>query len=390
MDVITYSLREDQADSDRYYREIAVFAREVTAAARDALGPLVSDYRSFLAAAGREPLRSKTEYLLELMTLGTLWHVYIGSAMRTPAVPRRLLAGLSALRRKFGRFRRVVDPLRGCLTGLFLRPAKPAVRLPAIDLHGLNRLLAWLAAADIFYYEAQRLRPWGDFFTRLSPPVTAAKLESVIDFAAWFEARGAAVLDRYTRNIDTFRRQNCSRWREDSILRCRRPVEYHLNMVGAEMLNQCFRPAFAAAGSRTVLLPACMCLRPNGGCRAKPAGPGYRCAGCTETCRVKRLTELGKTHQFDVYIVPHQSSLFRLETTDAMREGKTGAVGVACVTSLLSGGWMLRAMGIPAQCVLLDYCGCRGHWHSEGIPTDLNTKQLLAVLQTAAPASVAN
>jgi hypothetical protein len=29
--------------------------------------------------------------------------------------------------------------------------------------------------------------------------------------------------------------------------------------------------------------------------------------------------------------------------------------------------------------VLLDYCGCRYHWHKAGIPTDINFDQLLQV-----------
>jgi len=29
---------------------------------------------------------------------------------------------------------------------------------------------------------------------------------------------------------------------------------------------------------------------------------------------------------------------------------------------------------------LLDYCGCRYHWHKQGIPTDINLRQLLHVL----------
>jgi hypothetical protein len=58
----------------------------------------------------------------------------------------------------------------------------------------------------------------------------------------------------------------------------------------------------------------------------------------------------------------------------------TGVVGVACVLNLISGGWLLDGMGISAQCVLLDYCGCKNHWSRENIPTEINIKQLKKVL----------
>ena len=54
--------------------------------------------------------------------------------------------------------------------------------------------------------------------------------------------------------------------------------------------------------------------------------------------------------------------------------------GVSCVLTNISGGWETRALGTPAQGVLLDYCGCSWHWHEKGIPTDVNVGQLLHVL----------
>jgi hypothetical protein len=31
--------------------------------------------------------------------------------------------------------------------------------------------------------------------------------------------------------------------------------------------------------------------------------------------------------------------------------------------------------------VLLDYCGCKRHWHNEGIPTDINMDKLKQLLE---------
>ena len=60
---------------------------------------------------------------------------------------------------------------------------------------------------------------------------------------------------------------------------------------------------------------------------------------------------------------------------------KVGVVGVACMLNLFTGGYEMKDLNIPAQCVLLDRCGCKQHWHPEGIPTSLDRQQLLQTLR---------
>ena len=57
-----------------------------------------------------------------------------------------------------------------------------------------------------------------------------------------------------------------------------------------------------------------------------------------------------------------------------------GVVSVDCLTTLVGGGWELKRYGVPAQCVLLDYCGCKKHWHPEGIQTDLDIQEMKRVV----------
>ncbi|WLD29947.1 MULTISPECIES: DUF116 domain-containing protein [unclassified Clostridioides] len=54
-----------------------------------------------------------------------------------------------------------------------------------------------------------------------------------------------------------------------------------------------------------------------------------------------------------------------------------GIIGVACVLNLISGGWKVKNFGFVPQCVVLDYCGCKNHWHEKGIVTDINVDRLL-------------
>ncbi|WP_278244952.1 hypothetical protein [[Clostridium] dakarense] len=45
--------------------------------------------------------------------------------------------------------------------------------------------------------------------------------------------------------------------------------------------------------------------------------------------------------------------------------------------NLISGGLKAKSLGYIPQCVVLDYCGCKSHWHTDGITTDINIKRLL-------------
>jgi hypothetical protein len=63
--------------------------------------------------------------------------------------------------------------------------------------------------------------------------------------------------------------------------------------------------------------------------------------------------------------------------------GSIGIVGVSCPLTITTGGWETKDLGVPAQGVMLDYCGCPWHWHKEGIMTDINFQQLLQVLDVA-------
>jgi hypothetical protein len=54
---------------------------------------------------------------------------------------------------------------------------------------------------------------------------------------------------------------------------------------------------------------------------------------------------------------------------------------VACLLNILAGGYEMRARRIPSQCVLLDYPGCEKHWRRDAIPTRVNEKRLVRILE---------
>jgi hypothetical protein len=383
MNVITYSLRDGQRRSETYYREIAAFTDEVLAEAEGRAGALMGAFRIYRHQIDHEAHGSRLEYVFQLLTLGVLWRVYAGDALGLTRMPQRMLSSLVRWRTKEGYLKPAVDFLRGVLGSLFLLPdtnhsAAPSV--PALD--HLGRLLDWLAAAGDFDQEVKRLRRWRDFLAGQPPQELAESLAVVTSFAAWFESRSQAVLGRYTPHVERFLAETHPnyRWREDAIFCGRRRVEYHLNMIGTEIMNRAFREAFLDTERRVVLVPPCMKGQPDDQCEARDTPFGARCAGCTPGCRVHQLTRLGEKHGFEVLLMPHELSVFSTGVVKPVEGDAVGIVGVSCVLTNASGGWETKDLGIPAQGVLLDYCGCRYHWHKEGIPTDINFDQLLRVL----------
>jgi hypothetical protein len=115
-------------------------------------------------------------------------------------------------------------------------------------------------------------------------------------------------------------------------------------------------------------------------CLATDTPYGQLCAACTSSCRVHQATKLGEKHGFQVLVMPHELSVFSNNSLQPTSNHATGVVGVSCPLTNVTGGWETRALGIPAQGLPLDYCGCSWHWHETGIATDINFKQLLAVI----------
>jgi len=383
VEVITYSLRDGQEHSDEYYRGVAAFTDEVLAEAEDRTRTAVTSLRTHLQQTGREVPRTRAEYHIEILTLGVLWRVYAGDVLHLAKAPRRVLARLADLRQRAGPLKPAVDFLRGLLAALCLSPdGRHAIDVPAPTLAHLDQLLGWMAATGDFNEDVKRLRGWRDFLMSQPPEEATSCLAAAISFAAWFEARSQAALGQYTPHVERFLAEThpSYRWREDAIFCGRQRVEYHLNMVGTEILNRAFREPFLRTERKLVLLPPCMKAQPDHRCRAQPTPFGARCAGCTPDCRVHQLTELGKAHGFGTLILPDELSVFSSGTVKPMDDERTGIIGVSCVLTNVSGGWETRTLGIPAQGVLLDYCGCSWHWHEKGIPTDVNLGQLLRVL----------
>jgi hypothetical protein len=276
-----------------------------------------------------------------------------------------------------------------CLLASVDDPWEPGSPTPS--LADLERLLTWLAATGEYDEEVTRLEPWGDFLA--SDPLLAEwALAELVLFAMEFEDAAEATLGAYTAGVERFLRHDlpAHRWREDLVQCGRRRAEYHLNMVGAEILNRAWREAFERAPRKVVVIPACMRLLPDERCRAeREEGGQLRCTGCAPRCPVAELRAVAARAGAEVVAVKHGSDFGRLVRAPALRGEGTAIVGVACVPGLVGAGWKARAAGLPAQCVLLEYSGCEAHWRAEGVPTRIHLGELARILgleRAAAPA----
>jgi hypothetical protein len=390
---IPYDLRAGQVSSEGYFSSIQGFAEEAVADVEDCAAGWLDGYAEHVAVLYGETPRSRGEHAVEYLTLGLLMERYLGAAQASPYLLLPLLSWLCRLRRRFVPLKASIDALRGWLAGTFL---VPHVGLPARNggpgLSGLRRLRRWLRATGEFKDEVKRLENWAGYVAELPEPARAACLAGALEAFRRFRGRALDRLGPFTRGHGRFVSERLPgyRMREDELLCGKSEAEYHLNMIGAEIMNWGFRPAYDRAQRKVVLVPGCMRRLDAESCKARVDALDITCTGCSPRCNVARLTDLGRQHGFEVFIVPHSTRFSAWLERWRGRDG-TALVAAACLPHLVPGGYEMRELGLAAQCVPLDFCGCRKHWHPEGIPTNLNESRLLDVVDGRArpdPASL--
>ncbi|MBL0175479.1 MAG: DUF116 domain-containing protein [Ignavibacteria bacterium] len=380
--ISTYSLRADNFTADEFYGDLALFTDETLLRLR-VLEAWVASFRAHRANEGAEETRSSGEYLYELLALGVYWQEYGAKALGTARPSTALLHFLVRQRRRFPSIKDGIDALRGRLGGLLLHREVRGGVAPVPAPAELRKLVRWLDATGDFREEALRLNNWVKYFATLPAGECALVLMELMRIIRWFRTAADATLHAYTSGVDSFADTVAERYRfrEDRVFCGRRSVEYHLSMVGAEIMNRAFRGDFLAAPRKLVGVPGCMRIRTKETCEAAVDAAGdLRCTGCTKSCRVFRLSEMTRKHGAEVVIIPHSTNFSQWAERKGL-EGRDAIVGVACVPALIAGGLELKANGVPAQCVFLDYSGCRNHWDAKGIVTDLDERQLRRILE---------
>ncbi|MGB9978901.1 DUF116 domain-containing protein [Methanobacterium sp.] len=378
METITYSLKGNQKDSNKYYKEIKSFTYEVLNEFESFETDTIFDFISYIKKMDMTGIRSYDEYIFEFLMLGVFWRIYGVRAAHLDKNPQKILENLVKERNQNELAKETIDIIRGMIMKPFLLSENSDT--PDLTLINFEKLLAYLKAAGDFNQELRRLEIWKDFLETKTPEIASEYLANAFLFADWFEYKSKLVLGQYTANVNKFLAEKYHEhlFQEDLIFCGRKEVEYHLNMVGAEIMNRAFKKEFEKRPRKALILPSCMKFSAGPKCRAQDTNLGLRCTKCSKNCNVNELTKMGDEYGFEVYIVSHESSAFSKSTKKDRNE--LGIIGVACVSNLIAGGWKAGSLGIPAQCVLLDYSSCKNHWDEEGFPTSINLNQLMKLL----------
>ncbi len=381
MDVITYSLSAGQETSEQYYSEISTFTDKVLLKGRSLLQAAIDDHQVKMYS---ERNTFFEEGLLEILAFGVYWRLYSKPALEMKKTAAELLAAINRLRDTKVKVKFVLNYVKGILSTLLISKINYCTNAPIPDLQGIEKLIIFLKATGEFNQEVKRFESWLEYFRQIGVDETRQVMTTAISFGDWFQKESTGVLMKFTPKVQHFLNNKLSshKWKEDYIFCSSRAVEYHLNMVGAEIMNRIYHDDFLKRKDRVLMLPHCMTNPVQGKCKAAAVGKGYICKACSEVCQVNSISKFGSQNKLKVMLVPHESSIASTKTDQSLFTGSSGVIGVSCVLNLISGGWMLEEKGAIPQCVLLDYCGCRNHWHERGIPTRLNEKQLMKLIDT--------
>jgi hypothetical protein len=379
---LIYDLRLGHEISDEFYEKTARFSEQLLAEIEARGGTFLNRYTPYVQEYLREAPRSRGDYALDLLTLGLALGRYGGAAERSPGWAVAMAQEFLWLRRESFLMKPVADLARAVVARFFLAAganARPATR--PFTTEQLPRIIDWLQATGEFEQETMRLNNCRSFLATLDRAEASRWMEVAVEAFYWFEGEAAEALGAYTSGVAEFlatARDGCG-LREDLVLREKRAVEYHLGMVAAEIMNRGLREEFDRTPRKVVLVPACMRGRNAAGCQARVEGTDMTCSGCDPNCAVNRMTRRMRELGAAVYLVPHTTGFSRW-LDRWQREPEVGVAAVACLLNILPGGYAMRARRISAQCVPLDYPGCRKHWNSEGIPTGVNEERLVRIV----------
>lgn len=384
MNAPTYSLGQSAASGESYLDVVRRLTDRVVKSGA-ILRPVIDAYAEFLEVNGREGGRSEIEYLLEALTLGVMWRARGAEANAGDAQRSELVTELVRARRGGASKRR--DGTESTLVSLEGSPKRGRIDP---TLQEIQQLLDWMLATGEYDGELSRLEGWRAFLATTPAATNREILRLIVAAAVGFEAMAGRELGRFTAGVERFLSQDLkARSSREDIVQCsRRRVEYHLNMVGAEMLNRAWRDEFLACVRHVVVLPGCTRSRDAAECRSAGDVEGGRCTHCTLGCGASAATRLAERFGGSAIVVCHDSEFSRALGAPTLAGPSVGIVGVACVAGIIGAGWRARARGFPAQCVILNAPGCT-HWQDAHVPAGFDPAEMTRILTQAGEASCA-
>lgn len=366
---LPYLLTDASGNANAFYNKTASFANEVSQKGKQQMGDIIAAFKVFNHRPEEVGPAQADELLVDLLATGILWIEYKEHVLSKLYLKAAFLKGLYRIRCTSPFIKRLTDHLRGRLASRWL--IKTCKNEVEPSPKKLTKLCTWLSATNEFNSELKQIKSWLHYFNFLSPALARQQLQRIVDFALWFREAARSQLGNYTRGVYAFLSNHHSRYysKEDYFFTGRHEAEYHLNMIGAEIMNQSMRPDFLKTERKILLLPSCMA--PGKQCKAKMNETGLTCSKCTPGCRVNKISEEMKREGISTCLIRHATG-FKDDLKKYANQQHTGIIASACVLNLLMGGLEMKRLNIPAQCVYLNYSGCKKHWSPKGIPTNID------------------
>jgi uncharacterized protein len=379
-----YNLKGEGNSSDIFYSQLEIFTEIVTNKGLKKFKGIISEIEE-----KREnrllpkeniilPSQNIEDDLLDLLLFGTLWNLYKGKWGNLITVKHAILETLFRARKKYTSLKHNIDGIRGKLISKWLDRKQDNNIKPS--LKNIHRFVLWLSATGDFREESKRIEKLIDLLSEYPNDTQILIIEEVLAFAEWFESESKQMLGNYTSGVEEFLKTHHQNYKgsEDYFFCGRREVEYHLNMVGAEIMNKSLRKEFLRSENKILLLPTCMVK--NKKCKAEFDGLALKCRHCTVGCNISKTTLQMEKVGVATVLIKHSSDFSKWLLPWA-NQTETALIGTACVLNLLQGGFEMKKLGISSQCVFLDYCGCKKHWDKKGIPTEINIKRTQQIAQ---------
>lgn len=324
----------------------------------------VNDFAEEFISFARELNVEDLSEMLEGLLIGVYWELYKNDAMVLSEKSHKILATLSNRRNESKKSKELIDDVRGMLLTKEFSKEKNGDDLE-LNKSNLKILLDYLEATGDFIYQLPYLKKY-------EHEITPEKLDLFRELATWFLQNSSKYLATYTLGFKEFFKNNeISHNLKEDIIFFNSPEElYHLNMLGANLMNRIFRPDFQSRKRKVLLLPSCMKISKDK-CKAENTRLGPVCRLCNKNCNIFKIA---KDFPHELYLIEHNSDSLKGATKKDLVE--LGIIGVTCVLNLISGGYQASKIGIPPQCVLLNRVACSKHWLSEDSPSTIDVQEL--------------
>ncbi len=375
MSIFPYNLTLNESNSDKYFDIIADVSERAILDAEKNFAGIVNEFEIFLAKENIDLKRSRNEYLIDLLMIGTLWNVYISNAMASKFIITKFTQALSNIKTDNVEKNNEIEKLKNQIINEFL--IEHSDDPPTADLNNYTLLLDWLISVSFFNEEVLQMLVWEKFFNQLDERHISETLNNIINYTFDFSDNAFNQLHIYTNQVIDFLEGSYidSDKTEDIIMRERSEEEYHLNMIANYLLNKAQKDNFKAKPKKIVILPTCI----QDENVHESQGTNSSSIPDNISDKIKNLINELNDPNIELAFIPHKDfSKFFAKYTNSE---DTAFIVAACALNLMSISFELKRLNINFQILPLDTSGCKKYWNNEGIPSNINTNQLIKLLQ---------